>query len=146
MKMKMKSRTGASGFTLIELMIVVAIIGILAAIAIPKFADLIRESKEGATKGNLGSVRSALSIYYGDQQGIYPQQLYDLTLSSKYLSAVPLAKTPSYHSDSSAEVDASAVSDAGGWFFDNVPTDANYGTVLVNCTHTDTVGNVWDTY
>jgi prepilin-type N-terminal cleavage/methylation domain-containing protein len=60
-----------SGFTLIELMIVVAIIGILASIAIPKFADLIRKSKEGATKGNLGSLRSALSIYYGDMEGTY---------------------------------------------------------------------------
>ena len=57
------------GFTLIELMIVVAIIGILAAIAIPKFADLIRKSNEGATKGNLGSVRSALSIYFADNDG-----------------------------------------------------------------------------
>lgn len=60
------------GFTLIELMIVVAIIGILAAIAIPKFADLIRKSKEGSTKGSLGAMRSALTIYYGEQEGIYP--------------------------------------------------------------------------
>ena len=60
------------GFTLIELMIVVAIIGILAAIAIPKFADLIKKSKEGATKGSLGALRSALTIYYGEQEGIYP--------------------------------------------------------------------------
>lgn len=60
------------GFTLIELMIVVAIIGILAAIAIPKFADLIKKSKEGSTKGSLGALRSALTIYYGEQEGTYP--------------------------------------------------------------------------
>lgn len=60
------------GFTLIELMIVVAIIGILAAIAIPKFADLITKSKEGSTKGSLGAMRSALTIYYGEQEGTYP--------------------------------------------------------------------------
>ena len=41
------------GFTLVELMIVVAIIGVLAAVAIPKFADMLEKSREGATKGNL---------------------------------------------------------------------------------------------
>lgn len=66
------------GFTLIELMIVVAIIGILAAIAIPKFADLIRKSKEGATKGSMGAMRSALTIYYGEQEGIYPMPVDDV--------------------------------------------------------------------
>ncbi|MFH1541040.1 MAG: prepilin-type N-terminal cleavage/methylation domain-containing protein [Elusimicrobiota bacterium] len=60
------------GFTLIELMIVVAIIGVLAAVAIPKFTDLIKKAKEGATKGSLGAFRSALTIYYGEQEGIYP--------------------------------------------------------------------------
>jgi prepilin-type N-terminal cleavage/methylation domain-containing protein len=60
------------GFTLVELMIVVAIIGILAAVAIPKFAQMLEKSREGATKGNLSAIKSAVSNYYADQQGTYP--------------------------------------------------------------------------
>ena len=70
--MKKSTTKSVKGFTLIELMIVVAIIGILAAIAIPKFADLVTKSKEAAVKGSLGSIRSALSIYYSDTEGIFP--------------------------------------------------------------------------
>ena len=129
-------------------MIVVAIIGILAAIAIPKFAALIRKSSEGASKGNLGSIRSSLSIYYGDMEGQYPNQLIALTMNSKYLSAIPVAKTPSYHGDSSGEVDLTgvAVNDGGNWIFNNIATNANVGQLNVNCTHTDTKGSVWSSY
>jgi prepilin-type N-terminal cleavage/methylation domain-containing protein len=136
------------GFTLIELMIVVAIIGILAAIAIPKFAALIRKSGEGASKGNLGALRSSLSIYYGDMEGQYPGALAGLTMSSKYLAAVPAAKTPSYHADNSTEYDKTAIAtnDGGNWIFNNVTTDPNVGQLNVNCTHTDTKGSVWSAY
>ena len=141
--------TKKKGFTLIELMIVVAIIGILAAIAIPKFAELIRKSSEGASKGNLGALRSALSIYYGDMEGSYPANVSALTIGGKYLSAVPPAKAPNYHADGSAVVLMSAAatpSDTGGWWFNDTIGDANVGGVLVNCTHTDTKGTVWTGY
>jgi type II secretory pathway pseudopilin PulG len=81
-------------------MIVVAIIGILAAIAIPKFSDLITKSREGATKGNLATVRSALRVYYADNEGIYPgDNLACLTVNAKYLKEIPQARIPSFHAD-----------------------------------------------
>ena len=55
-------RLKTKGFTLIELMIVVAIIGILAAIAIPKFAQMLEKSREGATEGQLG--KSQIGVLY----------------------------------------------------------------------------------
>ena len=147
------TKSKKSGFTLIELMIVVAIIGILAAIAIPKFASLIRKSGEGASKGNIGAIRSSLSIYYGDMEGQYPAQISALTIGAKYLGTIPLAKTPSYHADSSSELDVAASpltptdeASGNGWLYDNATTDSNVGSMLVNCTHTDTKGSVWTSY
>ena len=147
--MTKSNKSGKKGFTLIELMIVVAIIGILAAIAIPKFAELIRKSSEGASKGNLGALRSAMSIYYGDLEGSYPANVAALTISGKYMTVIPNAKAPNYHADGSTVVLMSAVAspdDAAGWWYNDTIGDANVGNVLVNCTHTDTKGTVWTGY
>lgn len=60
------------GFTLIELMTVVTIIGLLSAIALPKFADWVVKARETSVKGGIGALRSALSIYYADNAGQVP--------------------------------------------------------------------------
>ena len=58
---------GKKGFTLIELMIVVAIIGILAAIAIPNFLRFQAKSKQSEAKTNLGGIFTAQTAYFGEK-------------------------------------------------------------------------------
>jgi len=145
--MKAIRRSGERGFTLIELMIVVAIIGILAAIAIPKFADLIRKSNEGSTKGNLGALKGALAVYYGQNEGMYPvDDLTSLTANGTYMQNIPPANMPPFHAKSTTVNNGTAVNDIAGWMYDNVSTDSSYGSFWTNCTHTDTKGSAWNSY
>jgi prepilin-type N-terminal cleavage/methylation domain-containing protein len=152
---QMKKQKTLQGFTLIELMIVVAIIGILAAIAIPQFANLVSKSQEGRTKANLGTIRSALSIYYGDSEGWYPfttagSNLPILTIGAKYLQVVPnadLPKTTNNAGHASINTDVVVAADGGGWYYDNGgAASVTWGKALVNCTHMDLKGAVWSTY
>lgn len=60
----MRLNRNQGGFTLIEVVIIIVILGILAAVAIPKYQDLTGEAKEAAARSSLGAMRSAITIYY----------------------------------------------------------------------------------
>jgi type IV pilus assembly protein PilA len=68
---KITQKLNQKGFTLIELMIVIAIIGILAAIAIPQFASYRRKAYNSAALSDLKTVKTTLEAYYADNQ-FYP--------------------------------------------------------------------------
>jgi len=84
------------GFTLIELMIVVAIIGILAAIAIPAYQDYIARSQVSEGVMLLGGGKTPLAEFYADQ-GRWPGAAESVmgTLSGKYVATVAYATAPS---------------------------------------------------
>ncbi|MBK8872124.1 MAG: type II secretion system protein [Elusimicrobia bacterium] len=135
------------GFTLIELMMTVAIISIVASVAIPKFGNMIVRAKESSTKGALGGIRSAISIYYSDMEGVNPSAgglMTALTTGGKYLDHPPYARVPvpGNHGDQSSVLDyVGAYTDVGNWVY-----FGSTGAVAVNCTHPDTSAQIWSTW
>ena len=80
-------RQHEAGFTLMELMIVMAIISILATLAVPSFIGAIKSAREAVLKEDLHVMRAAIDSYTMDKQKA-PQSLDDL-VQDGYLRAIP---------------------------------------------------------
>lgn len=76
-----------SGFTLIELMVVMVVIATLLTIAVPRYFSHLDKSREAVLQQNLALLRETLDKYYSDK-GMYPESLDEL-VSSKYIRSVP---------------------------------------------------------
>jgi general secretion pathway protein G len=76
------------GFTLIELVIVMATIALLLTLAIPRYFNTIDNGKASVQRQNMATIRDAIDKFYGDQ-GRFPDTLDEL-VREKYLRAVPV--------------------------------------------------------
>jgi type II secretion system protein G len=65
-------RAGRSGFTLIEVLIVVVIMAVLAATIIPQFSDSAKDAKESSVRFNLHTLRSQIELYRVQHSSVYP--------------------------------------------------------------------------
>lgn len=82
-------RPGRSrGFTMIELIVVMTVIGLLLSIAVPRYFQALERGKGQVQQQNLALMREAIDKYFGDNAR-YPDQLEDL-VSKRYLRAIPI--------------------------------------------------------
>ena len=125
-------------------------VAILAAIAIPRFAQMLEKSREGATKGNLGSLKSAVAIYYGDHSGKWPANL-GKNLVPKYIDSIPPVKatgafvagaqSPAGNNVTQAKKGEVPAGSGSGWLYDSV-----LGNIYVNSTVHDSKGIPYSYY
>lgn len=143
------TKRARQAFSLIELMIVIVIMAVLAAIIIPKFQDQSRRSKEAALKSDLSQVRTALATFQADT-GFYPKLLTDL--------AVTTAPTQGYDSAAALQT-VTAANWHGPYITGSLPSDPvsnsaftytitspGVGNVASSATGNDLAGTAFSTY
>jgi len=119
------------GFTLVELLIVIIIIAVLAAIAIPKFSNSSIRSKESALRSNLKLVRNAVDLFRNDT-GVYPGTLGDLAAVA----------APANGLNASGANTAINATDWRGPYIEKIPVDSVTGGALNYDTTSPNVGRV----
>jgi len=99
------------GLTLIEIMIVVAIIAVIAGIALTAWQDVQRKTRFSADLGTVAAIRSAVSMYYGKHNGSFPPSL--AVVQSLIIPDPPIFQCPgnTYTYDASNGMITMAVTD-----------------------------------
>jgi general secretion pathway protein G len=123
------------GFTLVELLVVIVVLAVLAAIVLPKFMNSSRRSKESALKSDLKVLRNAVSLFNADT-GVFPKTLSDLSSTT-----APTAATAKGVDSTGTETSYSP-GDWHGPYIQDLPKDPISGSDYSYSTASGSVGKV----
>lgn len=132
-----------------EIIIAVLIILFLTLIFYPKFLDVLRKSNEATTRANLSALRTAIAVYYGDNEGSFPSEnIVEELLSEngKYIKYIPKAYCPPY-TNPTDEITTNPTGNSGKWAYQATDSqDRQAGEIWIDCDEKDSKGVVWSTY
>jgi len=138
----MKTHRRNNGFSLIELVIVIVILGIIAAIAIPRISSGSKNAGEAALRGNLQTMRNAIDWYYGDHNNSFPGVKTDGTNAAKSAEAFEAQLTQYSNAAGIVSAAKSAAFPFGPYLRNGLPkltvdVNAGKGTVPAEITTVD---------
>lgn len=133
-------RSSRKGFTLVEILIVVVILGILAAIVVPQFTSASTEAVKGALKSQIQTISSQLELYRVRHQGAYPvlgggaeHNGWGDMVSADFLKEEPFngyTRNTAVSSGDLTDAMGATRDTEMGWYFDDTDDSESYGQIF----------------
>jgi type II secretory pathway pseudopilin PulG len=130
----------SAGLSILEVVTMVAVLGVVAAITFPKFREALYQSRESRTKTHLGDLRGALAIYYSDNFGLYPSDAGTpetrlvTAITPRYLPEIPFVELD-HHYPKNLNTVQDRFTNGGDWYYSMLN-----GFITVNSSLPDTKG------